>query len=159
MSFSQLLLQAPPDLSHHSITSTRAGLATSANLHTPESLQFCCSPPLVLQCNYFTACCLPHLPGLSVLENSWSLPEEKVQTWSLAGPRMHHLMFMVERQHACFTLLTTVLLQCPTFMDQNFIMQWNSNTELFYIQGQHLQENEEIPAPLLGFTYDCWNHL
>lgn len=45
MSFTQLLLQAPPDLSHHFITSTRADLANSANLHTSKSLQFCCSLP------------------------------------------------------------------------------------------------------------------
>lgn len=45
LSFTQLLLQAAPDLSPHSITSTRADLATWANLHTSKSLQFCCSPP------------------------------------------------------------------------------------------------------------------
>lgn len=33
--------------------------------------------PLVLQCNYLTAYCLPHLPGLPFLENSWSSPRDK----------------------------------------------------------------------------------
>lgn len=62
----------------------------SANLHTSESLQVCLSTPQVLRCNYLTAYCLPHLPGLSVQENSWSLPSDKrtnlIPCWTPYAP-------------------------------------------------------------------------
>ena len=62
----------------------------SANLHTSESLQVCLSTPQVLWCNYLTAYCLPHLPGLSVQENSWSLPSDKrtnlIPCWTPYAP-------------------------------------------------------------------------
>lgn len=62
----------------------------SANLHTSESLQVCISTPQVLRCNYLTAYCLPHLPGLSVQENSWSLPSDKrtnlIPCWTPYAP-------------------------------------------------------------------------
>lgn len=92
-------LQASPAPSHLSGSSLREGPATSANLNPSETSQFCLSAPLVLKYNYLTA----HLSGLSVLENSWSLPGDKrtnfIPCWTPYAP--HFLEKVVTKLKMC----------------------------------------------------------
>lgn len=124
--------------------------------------------PLVLQCNYLTAYCLPHLPGLSVLENSWSLHTDKrtniTPCWTPYAPldafgKQQHTCIIVHRyEHWKSDNVHIQVFHCNVQHSWSRIPSCSETPiqNCSRIQGQHLQQNEEISAPLWGFTCGCW---
>ncbi len=139
-------------------------LSRSSHLWVMPALPF---SPLVLPCEYLTAYCSPHLPGLSVPENSWPLPSDKRTNLITSWTPYAHRIFLVRTE----TYITCFIVQMHERWKSDYGHAWINYFTVTYgthgvelhhavscscIQGKRSQQNEDISAPLWGFTCSCW---